>query len=288
MAGLNQTHNQVLRPASFSELFSLWNRIPGAVPFAGGTALVRGANDSGAVRGVFREQPELPSEILSLEKIPDLHSITRTERYLEIGAMVRLSEIIALGKIVPGAFSQTLQGISGPLVRNLATIGGNICTGGDTIAPLCALDAVYELRNAEGSRWISSLRFSSVPNGLQKGEILTRIRVPLEEWNYIVYRKFHSSDSGGEGGVLILVVHIQKNVLTKIQAVFAENTGSVLLRNKDSELILEGKALPLDKRDTIHYGKSWELYLNGLKNPGPLLCEKILNAIESGITGLSD
>jgi CO/xanthine dehydrogenase FAD-binding subunit len=199
--------------------------------------------------------------------------------------MVRLSEIIALGKIVPGAFSQTIRGISGPLIRNLATIGGNICTRGDTIAPLCALDAVYELRNAERSRWISSHRYSSTPNGLQKGEILTRIRIPLEEWDYTIYRKFNKAN-GGESGVLILIAHIQKNVLTNIQVVFAGK--GLLLRNKDIEVTLEGKALPMDKRNVLQFTKLWEIYLENLENPGPILKEKILNTIESGIAGLSD
>jgi len=277
MAAHNQTHSQVLLPLNLLELFSLWNRIPGAVPFAGGTELFRSE--------IYREQPRLPEEILSLEKIEDLRIITRTERYLEIGAMVRLNEITALGKIVPVVFSQTIHGIANPQIRNLATIGGNICGRGDTTAPLCALDAVYELRSAAGSRWISALRFSSTLSPFQKGELLTRIRIPLEEWNYTVYRKFNAPDSGGEGGVLILVVRNQKDILSKIQIVFA---GGVLLRDKDSESSLEGKALPLDRRDLIHYRKYWENYLENEKKPGPFLRDKIINAIETGITGLSD
>lgn len=277
MAVHNQTHNQVLRPLNFLELFSLWSRIPDAVPFAGGTELF--------LSRVCREQPKLPEEILSLEKIEDLRIITRTERYLEIGAMVRLNEIIALGKTVPVVFSQTIQGIANPQVRNLVTIGGNICTSGDTAAPLCALDAVYELRSAAGSRWISALRFSSTRSPFQKGELLTRIRIPLEEWNYTMYRKFNASDSGGEGGVLILVVRNQKDILSKIQVIF---TGAVLLRDKDSESFLEGKALPLDRRDLIHYKKYWENYIENTKKPGSVLRDKIINAIETGITDFSD
>ena len=275
-------HKQVLRPATLPELYTLWNRLPGAVPFAGGTTLTwRG---TGGIRGV-RESQELPSEILSLERIADLRTITRTERYLEIGSMVRLSEIIALGKTVPAAFSQTLEGIAGPQVRNLATIGGNICTAGDTTAPLSALDARYELRSATGSRWIPALRFSSHPEMLEKGELLTRIRIPLDEWDYTVYRKFHVSDPEDEGGVLILLVRNQKNVLSKIQVVFA---GGTLLRDKDTETFLEGKALPLDRRDAVHCRKCWETSLEGLEKPGPPLRARIVNAVEAGIAGLAD
>ena len=291
MTAANQTQNQVLMPGNLTELFSLWNRIPGAVPFAGGTNIMHDTADSGSAPRVFREQPELPNAILSLEKIEDLHNITRTERYLELGAMVRLSDIIALGKIVPHAFSRTLQGIANPPVRNMATIGGNICSGGDSLAALCALDAVYELRNAGNSRWVSAFRYSSMVKNLQKGELLTRIRVPLEEWNYTVYRKFNSQDSGGEGGVLILIVRNQKNMLTGIQVIFigfpSGETQPVLLRDKESEAFLEGKALPLDRRDAGHYRKFWEAYLDTMHYPGLLLRDKILNAIETGIYSLS-
>ena len=278
----------VFTPGTLSQFFSLWTNHPSALPVAGETALIR--NNS------LWADPELPVEILSLEKIDELRSITRTERYLEIVAMVRLSEIIALGKIVPGAFSQTMEGIGSPELRNLATIGGNICSGGDTKAPLCALDALFELRNTAGSRWIPALHFSTKTNGLQKGEILTRIRIPLEEWNYTVYRKINALDSGK--GVLILLVRNQKNILTHIQVVFSgeipilynenhETTG-IILRNKDSEFELEGKALPLDKRDLTLYMKNWETYLAGMENMGLFLRNIIIKALETGIRELSD
>jgi CO/xanthine dehydrogenase FAD-binding subunit len=269
-------HNQVLRPPNFSELFSAWNRYPDAVPFAGGTSLIRSQG---------REPPQLPGNILSLEKIDELGRITRTERYLEIGAMVRLSEIITLGKIVPDAFSGTLKGIAGPQVRNLATIGGNLCTAGDAAAPMTALDARYELRSAGGSRWISAIRFSSLPDSLGAQELLTRIRVPLDQWNYTVYRKLSSPDSQDKGGVLIILVKNQKDILTKIQIVYA---GETLFRDKNSETFLEGKALPLDRKDALHYGELWETYLAGLGKPGPLLRTAIINGIRAGILGLAD
>ena len=287
MAVIKETfYKQILQPGALSELFTLWNRFPDAVPFAGGTTLIRHGSDAGGIRGFFREQPELPPETLSLEKIDELRAVTRTERYLEIGTMVRLNEIIALGKIVPGVFSRNLEEIGGPQVRNLATIGGNIWTSGDTTAPLSVLDARYELRNGAKSRWIPAIRFSSHPEGNPaSGELLTRIRIPLDEWNYTVYRKFQSAGPENEGGVLILLVRTQKNMLSKIQAVFA---GGALLRDKNTETYLEGKALPLNRRDAVYCRKCWENYLEGLEKPGPLLRTKIVNAVEAGIAGLAE
>jgi len=298
-------HNQVFKPAVFSEFFSIWSRFPDAVPFAGGTSLIRrGAYADKESSRIFREQPELPVNILSLERLEELRRITRTERYLEIGAMVRLNEIIALGKIVPEAFSETLKGIAGPQVRNLATIGGNLCTSGDAVAPMAALEARYELRGAGGNRWISAQRFSSFLDALGRQELLTRIRIPLDQWNYTVYRKFSPPEPGSEGGVFLLLIKNQKNILTNIQVVFVSSAqeankstqsgkdslrpGESLLQEKNSETFLEGKTLPLDRRDALHYKKMWKTYLSGLAKPGPFLQAKILNSIEAGILGLAD
>jgi CO/xanthine dehydrogenase FAD-binding subunit len=283
-------HSQVFFPTGFQELFSAWSRFPGAIPFSGGTSLIRSSSFSGS--GMF-ELPVLPKNILSLDRIDELKRITRTERYLEIGAMVSLNDIIALGKSIPEALSKTLNGIAGPQMRNLATIGGNICSIGkpfggiDIAAPMTALDARYELRTAAQNRWISALRFStSESSALAPQELLTRIRIPLEHWNYTICRKFHSRDLGGEtGGVMVFIAKNEKNLLTEIRIVFA---GSCLLRDKNSEAFLEGRKLPLDRKDAVHYREMWRDYLSGLNKPGPLLKTKLVNCIESCILGLAD
>ena len=331
-------HSQVIFPSNLGELFSEWNRFPGAVPFAGGTSFLR-------VEAC--EVPALPKDILSLEGIEELRRITRTERYLEIGAMVHLSEIVALGKIIPTALSASIQGIAGPQLRNLATIGGNICSwnksggGIDASAAMIALDARYELKSASQSRWVSALRFSTLSSGAsgqsagEEGgealppsrELLTRIRIPLEQWNYTVCRKLHSRDLDNEqGGILICTAKHEKNILTELRVVFA---GSCVLRDRNSEIHFEGRKLPLDRKDALHYRELWEHYLSGdvspasaltkrnaghgeepesqqgggeddksgetaqaghgsLEKPGPILRSKLLNIIEACILGLAD
>ncbi|MDR1862757.1 MAG: FAD binding domain-containing protein [Treponema sp.] len=252
--------NQVFFPSSFQELFSAWSRFPEAVPFAGGAELIRGQG---------KRVPLLPGNILSLEKLEDLRRITRTERYLEIGAMVRLNEIIRLGKIVPEVLTKCLAGIAGPQLRNIATIGGNICNPSrrfDTTAPMIALDAHYELRSAQSARWISAARFSSFPGptALAAQELLTRIRIPLEQWNYSLYRKFNTQGSGEPGGVMIFILRNQKNILEDIRVVFSDNS---VFREKNSESMLIGKKLPLDRKDALSFIERWKSYLNVVKAP---------------------
>jgi CO/xanthine dehydrogenase FAD-binding subunit len=273
--------NQVFFPSSFQELFTAWNRFPGASPFAGGTGFIRGQGGP-----ILR----LPSVILSLDKLEELHRITRTERYLEIGAMVPLNRIIRLGKIVPEVLIRCLKNISGVQLRNIATIGGNICFPErrlDTSAPLVALDAHYELRGAQISRWISASRFSSLPGptALKPQELLTRIRIPLDHWNYSIYKKFTDSSPELSGGAVVFIVKTQKSTLTDIRVVFKTDT---ILRDKNSEAILVGKQLPLNQRDAEDFLENWNNFLSGITGLGDLTRTELMNFIEFNIYNLTE
>jgi CO/xanthine dehydrogenase FAD-binding subunit len=272
--------NQVFFPSNLGELFNAWTRFPDAIPFAGGTEIIRGQRNS-----ILK----LPRNILALSEIEELGRMSRTERYLEIGAMVKLRDIVRLGKIVPEALIRSLDGIAGPQLRGLATIGGNICSGGrwlDCTAPLIALDAVYELRSAQSTRWISAARFS-LPgrSALGKQELLTRVRIPLDQWDFSAYRKFGDRDSNEEGGVFIFIMKNRKNVLTSLRIVFA---GDCVLRDQYNESLLTGKRLPLSYRDVQEFSARWRDTLAGSEKPGPLIRSEILGYIESLIYNLAD
>jgi len=262
--------SQVFYPSDFQELFSTWENFPDAVPYAGGTGLIY---EQG------RRIPVLPRYIISLDEMEELRKISRTERYLEIGAMVKLNQIIRLGKIVPEALTRCLQIIAGPQIRNIATIGGNICFPSrrlDASAPMIALDAQYELRTAQSARWIPASRFSSLPEGypvpdrprlgfpgpaaLANQELLTRIRVPLEPWTFTWYRKFRTAGSNEAGAGILFIMKNQKDILTNIRIVYS---GPTILREKNSETMFLGKRLPLERKDADAFVNCWKSYLAG-------------------------
>jgi CO/xanthine dehydrogenase FAD-binding subunit len=270
--------NQVFFPATFQELFSAWSRFPQAVPYAGGTGIIRGQG---------REILKLPPVILSLDKLEELQRISRTERYLEIGAMVKLNQIIRLGKIVPEALSRCLKNISGTQLRNLATIGGNICCPSrrlDASAAMVALDAQYELRSAQSVRWISAARFSSLPGPtmLKEQELLTRVRVPLDIWDYSIYKKF-PSDGGSK--VVVFMMKTLKNVLTDIRVIYKTDS---ILRDKNSESILIGKALPFSRHAAAAFVESWERFLSGIADVDELSKKELLNFVDLNVYNLSE
>ena len=247
--------NQTFFPASFQELFGIWNRFPDAKIFAGGIEHLR--NQNGRV-------PVLPEHIISLQRLEEMGRISRTEKYLEIGAMVKLNQILQLGRIVPEVLIKCLESIAGPQVRNMASIGGNLCNFSrklDCSAPMIALDAQYELRTAKSSRWISASRFSSLPGPpeLARNEILARIRIPLNPWTFTRYFKFRNTGNNEPGGNILFIMQNQKNILTHIRVVYC---GQMVLRERNSEIMLEGKHLPLDRKNIAAFIDKWKTYLS--------------------------
>jgi CO/xanthine dehydrogenase FAD-binding subunit len=272
--------NQVFFPTSFSDLFSAWNRFPNATPYAGGTELIR-------MQG--KSILNLPPIILCMDKLDDLFRITRTERYLEIGSMVKLSQILWLGKIVPKALRSCLENIAGIQLRNVATIGGNICCPSrilDTSAPLTALDAQFELRNAQTSRWISAVRFFSGQErtALKPQELLTRVRLPLDIWDYSAYKKFYSADIENSE-VMVLLAKTQKNILTDIRVIIK---GKTVIRNKISESVLIGKQLPLSRRVADDFVESWAEFLVHNHEVNEISRKQLVNCIEINVNNLSE
>jgi CO/xanthine dehydrogenase FAD-binding subunit len=271
--------NQIFFPLSYSELFNSWNRYPEAMPFAGGTGLLR---EQG--RKIFA----LPPIILSLDRLEEMQRITRTERYLEIGAMAKLSEIVDLGNLVPKALRRCLESIAGQQLRNMATIGGNICYPGrclDSTAVLAALDGQYELRNAQSSRWVSAARFFS-PSGkntLNPQELLTRIRVPLDNWDYTSYKKF--ADHANQSRTAVFLVKIQKSVLTDIKIIFKT---ALIWRDKNIETRLIGEELPLNRRIAADFVEHWDSFLAGIESIDALSRKEMINFIAMNVYNLSE
>lgn len=272
--------NQIFFPASFHELFSAWTRFPEAVPYAGGCDLIRKQG---------KNILNLPKVILCLDKLEDMHRITRTEHYLEIGAMVKLNSLIKLGKIVPEILHTCVENLAGVQVRNIATIGGNICSTVnlyDLSAPLTALDAQYELRNAHNTRWISAQRFYSTEehSGLKNQELLTRIRLPLHQWDYSIYKKIRGNNLYNSE-VFVFLARVQKNILTDIRVVYKSNT---ILRNKNSEDILNGKILPLHRKIAMDFIENWKTFLKDRDDVSEFSKNALLFDIKENVFILSE
>ena len=137
---------------------------------------------------------ELPEKMLSLRGILSLEEIEKHERYIEFGAAVTLTRIEELKETkLPSVLYEAVASVANRHVKNLATIGGNICAPGirhTLYAPLLALDARLEYqRDLLSTNFIPFSKFS----GVSEGWLLSKIRVPVEEWDVALFRRLGPS-----------------------------------------------------------------------------------------------
>lgn len=150
-------------------------------------ALLAGPGHRRAVGGgtdlavVIADRVIAPDVLVDVAALPALRGTRKTAEGISIGAAARISEIAACADL-PACLRQGASAIGSPQIRNLATIGGNVCNAspcGDTLAPLVALDAAFVLRSAKGTRTVAAAQFFQGPKKtvLVPGEILVEIRI---------------------------------------------------------------------------------------------------------------
>jgi CO/xanthine dehydrogenase FAD-binding subunit len=122
-----------------------------------------------------------PSALVDITGIGALREIEADGEGLSIGSAVSIASIAGSGGL-PRCLRQGAGAVGSPQIRNLGTIGGNVCNAspcGDTLAPLLALDARLELRSSGGVRTIDAKDFFTGPKKtvLRAGELLTRVLI---------------------------------------------------------------------------------------------------------------
>ncbi|MCK4765167.1 MAG: xanthine dehydrogenase family protein subunit M [Candidatus Aminicenantes bacterium] len=160
-----------LIPQSLREVWDLYKRFPGVRFIAGGTDMMVKIKNS----------EEKPTALISLRSIPGLSGIEIGEQ-TRIGAMTTIGDLInhpQLGDMFP-VLIQAVKRLGGPQIRNVATIGGNLCNCSpcaDTALPLLVLEARAVLKRSEGSREVPLDEFFLGPGEscLLPGEMLTDI-----------------------------------------------------------------------------------------------------------------
>jgi carbon-monoxide dehydrogenase medium subunit len=126
------------------------------------------------------------AHLVDIGKIPDLEYIREEGGFLKIGGRTRESAVEhsdLVRKKYP-LLSDTAEVIADPLVRNLATVGGNLAHGdpaNDHPATMLAYGAEVVATGPKGARTIPIDRFFTglFSTALAPDEILTEIRIPV-------------------------------------------------------------------------------------------------------------
>lgn len=164
-----------MKARSVDEAIELLARHPHARVIAGGTDVLirlRQGNDSYA-------------ELVDIHDLGDLRFIeTDDSQNIRIGSGTVFADLIQSDIIndqVP-ILAESAASVGGPQIRNVATIGGNICNGvpsADGAPGLFVLNALVEIQGQQGTRQVPIIDFYLGPGqvDLKPAEILTAITI---------------------------------------------------------------------------------------------------------------
>jgi carbon-monoxide dehydrogenase medium subunit len=147
---------------------------PDAKVVAGGTDLVL----------AMKHKTILPRVVISLHKVSELDFVREENSAIQIGALARLSDLVtnaALNDSLP-ILCEAVSLIGSWQIRNVATLGGNICNASpaaDSAAPLLALDAQVVIADAGGEKKMPLSAFFTGPGSiaLKPNQLLKEIVV---------------------------------------------------------------------------------------------------------------
>lgn len=167
-----------VRPTTLAEALDLLRDEPDA-------QLVAGATDWGVEVNLRAARAPL---VVAIERLPELRGLSvgdpADNGEIEIGAALTIAEIErGLAGRVP-LLAQLSPQFASPLIRNRATIGGNLGTGspiGDVNPALLALDARVVLASASGERVVPLEEyFTGYRRSVRRSdEVIRSVRVPL-------------------------------------------------------------------------------------------------------------
>ena len=176
------------RPATLAEALDLLAEHPDAT-------VVAGATDWGVevnLRGTRA------SYVVAVDRLPELRGLSTGDAggtgVVEIGAALTLSEVEAgLGGTIP-LLDEVWALFASRLIRNAATIGGNLGTAspiGDLAPALLALEASLVLASTDGDREVALADFFTGyrETRLRPGELIRAIRVPQPQAPLVGFHK---------------------------------------------------------------------------------------------------
>jgi carbon-monoxide dehydrogenase medium subunit len=164
------------RPKTLSEAVSLLQKNPEAKILAGGHSLVP----------MMRFRIATPALLVDINQLEGLAYVKEEGEWLRIGAMTREADL-ERSDVVQTRYpllADTARVVADPLVRNMATVGGNIAhadPANDHPATMLAYGAEVVATGPKGARTIAISDFftDAFTTTLAHEEILTEIRIPV-------------------------------------------------------------------------------------------------------------
>lgn len=263
----------IYTPSSLTDLLNIYKKNPTALLFAGGTWTLSHQKDK-----IFH----LGKTVINMGKLTELKKISRSERYLEFGSGVSLADILNLkASVIPPILYQAIQTMATPQIRNRATIGGNLCVKDHRMSlfpALSVLNAQIELRETGSSRWIEIRRFINEDNepDIHPNELLTRIRIPIEDYEFQISKSIGFKLSAGKDfASCTAVARMHKNVVLELRVRIMDGKWHQF-RPLQTESHINGKKIPFSEKDKLFFNENFmKEYTNQPNRPTKTANERV-------------
>ncbi len=237
--GATQLHDgeaAFLRPAALSEALRLLHDHEDATVVAGSTDWGVDVNLKGARAGL----------VVAIDRLPELRGFSVTDTEARIGAALTLTEVERrLDGRLPLLLALMPQ-FASPLIRNGATLGGNLGTGspiGDAPPVLLALEASVLLASTEGERTVPLADyFTGYRESVRRpGELITEVVVPLPAAGLTAFHKIAKRPFDDISSVAVgFAIDVADGVVRKAR-IGLGGVAATPIRALDAEAALEGQ-----------------------------------------------
>lgn len=194
------------------------------------TRVISGGSD---VLIKIRQGKMAGTSLVCIRNIKEIQGITKNqEGDIYIGAGTTFSHITrdpVIQECIP-VLGEAVDQVGGPQIRNIGTIGGNICNGAvsaDSAPTVFSLNALLRITDGNSTRILPVREFYLGPGrvDLKRGEILTHVIIPAKEYrgyqgHYIKYSMRKAMDIATLSCSVVSRVDFQKNILEDVRITF--------------------------------------------------------------------
>ncbi len=242
--------------ASVGEAIELLSAHPQAKIIAGGSdVLIK-----------IREGKMAGCSLVSIHGIDALRGVRMLENGdIEIGALTSFSHIEKspiIQAYLP-VLAEAVGQVGGPQIRNIGTIGGNVCNGvtsADSASTLFALDAELVIEGPAGTRVtpIAQHYVSAGKVNLNHNEVLTSIVIHPEAYrghfgHYIKYAMRRAMDIATLGCAVVVALDSERTHIADVRLAFGV-AGPVPMRCAEAEKATLGRPLNAQTLDIFAKG----------------------------------
>ncbi len=208
------------------------------------TTVVAGCTDYGVEVNLGGKRPRV---VLAIDRIPELRTLTIGDELIEIGAALPLTELERrLQGRVP-LLAELFPAFASRLIRNAATLGGNLGTGspiGDAAPVLLALDARLTLISSGGERELPVADyFTGYRSSVRRpDELIRSVKVPLplaplSSFHKIAKRRFDDISSVA----VAFAVELDADSVVRTARIGLGGVAATPLRARTTEAALVGR-----------------------------------------------